>query len=188
MKSVKVVLGGILLAAAPLAALAEDMSYSFVDLAYVETEIDDVGPTLDGYALRGSVGFATSWFAFGEYADQSVSGVDVTSITVGAGGHYGLAENLDLVGRLGWTQVEIDTGPFDLDDDGYLVDLGLRGRVGDAVELEGGARYTDFSDGGDATSLFLGGRFHFNETWALGAEYQDGDDSSTILAYVRANF
>ena len=66
--------------------------------------------------------------------------------------------------------------------------LGLRGRVGDAVELEGGARYTDFSDGGDATALFVGGRFHFNETWALGAEYQDGDDTSSILAYVRASF
>jgi hypothetical protein len=188
MNSVKVVLGGILLAAAPLAVLAEDMNYSFVDLAYVETEVDGVGPTLDGIALRGSVSFATNWFAFGEYADQSVSGVDVTSITVGAGGHYRLADSLDLVGRLGWTQVDLDTGPFDVDDDGYLVDLGLRGRVGDAVELEGGARYTDFSDGGDATSLFFGGRFHFNETWALGAEYQDGDDSSSILAYVRASF
>ena len=188
MKSVKVVLGGLLLAAAPLAALAEDMSYSFVDLAYVDTEIDGVGPSLDGFALRGSVGFATNWFAFGEYADQSVSGVDVTSISVGIGGHYGLAESLDLVGRLGWTQAEVDSGPFNAEDDGYLVDLGLRGRVGDAVELEGGARYTDFSDGGDATSLFVGGRFHFNQTWALGAEYQDGDDSSSILAYVRASF
>ena len=111
-----------------------------------------------------------------------------TPIAVGIGGHYGIADNLDLVGRIGWTKVEISSGPFDVDDDGYLIDLGLRGRVGDAVELEGGARYTDFSDGGDATSLFVGGRFHFNETWALGAEYQDGDDSSSILAYVRASF
>ncbi len=188
MKLAKVVLGGLALVAAPLAALADDMSYSFVDLAYVETEVDGVGPSLDGFTLRGSVEFATHWFAFGEYADQSVSGVDVTSIAAGIGGHYGLADNLDLVGRLGWIRAELDAGPFNVDDDGYLVDLGLRGRVGDAVELEGGARYTDFSDGGDATSLFVGGRFHFNDTWALGAEYQDGDDSSSILAYVRASF
>ena len=69
-----------------------------------------------------------------------------------------------------------------------MLDLGLRGGVGDAVELEGGARYTDLSDGGDDTALYLGGRFHFNKTWALGAEYQSGDDISTILAYVRASF
>jgi hypothetical protein len=188
MKLGKVVLGSLLLAAAPLAAQAEGLSYSYVDLAYVETEIDGLGPSLDGFALRGSVGFATNWFAFGEYSAQSVSGVDVDSYAAGIGGHYGLADNLDLVGRIGWTKAEISAGPFDIDDDGYLIDAGLRGRVGDAVELEGGVRYTDFSDGGDATSLFLGGRFHFNDTWALGAEYQDGDDSSTILAYVRASF
>ena len=114
--------------------------------------------------------------------------VDLDTYSVGFGGHYGIAENLDVVGRIGWTKVEISSPALDADDDGYLVDLALRGRVGDAVELEGGARYTDFSDGGDATGLFVGGRFHFNETWALGAEYQDGDDSSSILAYVRASF
>jgi hypothetical protein len=187
MKIVKAMFGGLMLAAAPLTALADDMSYSFVDVAYVETDIDDA-PTADGFALRGAVGFAETFFVFGEYSDQSVSGVDLTSYAVGLGGHYGIAENLDLVGRVGWAQVEIDAGPFDADDDAYFLDLGLRGRVGDAVELEGGARYTDFSDGGDSTGLYAGGRFHFNETWALGAEYQDGDDSSTILAYVRANF
>jgi hypothetical protein len=179
-------LGG-LLAAAPLAALADDMSYSFVDVAYVETDIDDA-PTADGFALRGSAGFAENWFAFADYSDQSVAGVDLTQYAVGIGGHYGLAENLDLVGRVGWAKVEIDAGPFfDADDDGYLLDLGLRGRVGDAVELEGGARYVDFGDG-DETSLFFGGRFHFNDTWALGAEFQSGDDVDAILAYVRASF
>ncbi|HKX59953.1 MAG TPA: outer membrane beta-barrel protein [Steroidobacteraceae bacterium] len=188
MNLLKAMLGGLMLAAAPLAALAEDMSYSYIDLAYVDTDIDGVGPSLDGFGLRGSIGFAENWFAFGEFAAQSVSGVDLDTYTVGLGGHYGVADNLDLFGRLGWTKVEISSGPIDIDDDGYLIDAGLRGRVGDAVELEGGVRYTDFSDGGDATGLFVGGRFHFNETWALGAEYQDGDDASTILAYVRASF
>jgi len=188
MKLGKVTLGSLLLAATPLAALADDLNYSYVDLDYVETEIDGVGPSLDGFALRGSVGFAEHWFAFGEYSAQSVSGVDLDTYAAGLGGHYGLAENLDLVGRIGWTKAEVSSGPFDVDDDGYLVDAGLRGRIGDAVELEGGARYTDFSDGGDATGLYVGGRFHFNKTWALGAEYQDGDDTSAILAYVRASF
>jgi hypothetical protein len=112
MKLVKAMFGGLMLAAAPLAALADDMSYSYVDLAYVETDIDQ-GPTADGFALRGSVGFAENWFAFGEYADQSVSGVDLTQYAVGIGGHYGLAESLDLVGRVGWAKVEIDAGFVD---------------------------------------------------------------------------
>jgi hypothetical protein len=189
MKLVKVALGSLMLAAAPLAAEAEDMSYSYVDLAYVETDFDGIGPSADGFALRGSVGFAENWLAFVEYADQSVAGIDLDTIAVGFGGHYGLAENVDLVGRLGYFQVELDAGAgLDADDDGYLFDLGLRGRIGGAVELEGGVRYTDLDDGGDDTALVIGGRFHFNRTWALGAELQSGDDLETILAYVRASF
>ncbi len=163
MKLVKVILGGLMLAAAPLAALAEDMSYSYVDLAYVDTGVDGVGPSLDGFALRGSVGFAENWFAFAEYAAQSVSGVDLDTFAVGLGGHYRTRRQPRPRGPHRLDQGRDQLRPVDVDDDGYLVDAGLRGRVGDAVELEGGARYTDFSDGGDATGLFVGGRFHFNE-------------------------
>ena len=188
MKLGKVVFGSLMLAAAPLAAMADDMSYSYVDAAYVETDIDNA-PTADGFALRGSIGFAENWFAFADYADQSVQGIDVTSYDVGIGGHYGMTEALDVVGRVGYTKVELDAGGGgNFDDDGYLIDLGLRGRVGDAVELEGGVHYTDYTDGGDDTGLYVGGRFHFNKTWALGAEYQSGDDADSILAYVRASF
>lgn len=188
MNLVKIATSSLMLALAPLTALADDMSYSYVDLAYVETDIDNA-PTADGFGLRGSIGFAENWLAFAEYSAQSVQGVDIDTIAVGLGGHYGLAENLDLVGRLGYFEVDLNAGGgLDASDDGYLFDLGLRGRLGDAVELEGGARYTDLSDGGDDTSLFIGGRFHFNKTWALGAEYQSGDNSSSLLAYVRASF
>lgn len=189
MKLVKFMLGSLMLAAAPLAAQAEDMSYSYVDLAYVDTDFDGPGPSADGFGLRGSVGFAENWLAFAEYSAVSVSGVDIDQIAVGFGGHYGLAENLDLVGRLGYFQFEVDVGGgVDGDDDGYLADLGLRGRVGTAVELEGGVRYSDLDVLGDDTALVLGGRFHFNQTWALGAEFQSGDLTESILAYVRASF
>ena len=187
MNLVKAMFGGLMLAAAPLAALAEDMSYSYIDAAYVDTDVDGAS-SADGFGLRGSVGFAENYFVFGEFTDQSAGGSDLTTYGVGLGGHYRIAENLDLVGRLGWIKAELDVGFAEADDDGYLVDFGLRGRVGDAVELEGGVRYTDFGDRGDSTGLFVGGRFHFNETWALGAEYQDGDETSTLLAYVRASF
>jgi hypothetical protein len=182
-------IGGLLLAAAPLAAMADDMSYSNVDLGYAETDFEGIGPSADGFGLRGSIGFAENWFAFAEYSAQSVQGIDIDQIAVGFGGHYGLTDNLDLVGRLGYYEVNLDAGGgLNADDNGYLADLGLRGRVGDAVELEGGVRYTDLGDGGDDTKIVVGGRFHFNKTWALGAEYQSGDDISQILAYVRASF
>src|SRR5690606_29727688 len=157
MKFMKAMVGGLVLAAAPLAALADGMSYSYIDAAYVENDIDGA-PTFDGFGLRGSVGFAENWLVFAEYSATSTQGVDLNTLAVGFGGHDGLAEYLDLVGRLGDFDVEVDAGGgLDASDDGYLLDLGLRGRVGDAVEREGGARYTDLSDGGDDTALYLGG-------------------------------
>ena len=57
MNLVKAMFGGLMLAAAPLAALAEGMSYSYVDAAYVDTDIDGA-PSADGFGLRGSFGFA----------------------------------------------------------------------------------------------------------------------------------
>jgi hypothetical protein len=188
MKFAKVMLGSLMLAAAPLAAMAEDMSYNYVDLAYVDQDIDGVGPSADGFGLRGSIGFAENWLAFAEYTSTSVQGVDIEQIAVGFGGHYGLTDQLDLVGRVGYFEINLDAGPLNADDDGYLLDLGLRGQVTEGVEVEGGVRYTDLSEGGDDTALFVGGRFHFNKTWAVGAEYQSGDDLSNLLAYVRASF
>jgi hypothetical protein len=189
MKLAKAMIGGLLLAAAPLAAMADDMSYSYVDAAYVQTDIDGVGPSADGFGLSGSFGFAENWFVSAGYSSQSVQGIDIEGISVGLGGHYAFTPSLDLVGGVGYTEVNLDAGGgLNADDNGYFVGLGLRGRVGDAVELEGGVNYTDLSDAGDDTAFFVGGRFHFNKTWALGAEYQDGSDSSSILAYVRASF
>jgi hypothetical protein len=89
MKFAKVMLGSLMLAAAPLAAMAEDMSYNYVDLAYVDQDIDGVGPSADGFGLRGSIGFAENWLAFAEYTSTSVQGVDIEQIAVGFGGTTG---------------------------------------------------------------------------------------------------
>jgi hypothetical protein len=187
MKLAKVVAGTLMLALAPLAALAEGMSYSYIDLAYVETDIDGVSQAADGFAARGAAGFAENYFAFGEYSTQSVSGVDLETIGVGIGGHYGLSENLDLVGKLGWFQVDLSGGGASVDDDGYLLDAGVRGRVADSVEFDAGARYTDLGNGNN-TAFYVGGRYYFDEMWAVGAEYQSSDDSSSWLLGVRISF
>ena len=149
MKILKAMTASVMLAALPLASHAEDMSYSNVDLGYVTTDIDGVGPSLDGFDVRGSIGFAEHYFAIrGVLERQSVSGVDLDQTAVGLGGHCGLSDNLDLVGRVGWFKAEVSGGGTSLDEDGYLVSAGLRGKVGDKVELEGGVNYTDSVDSG----------------------------------------
>jgi hypothetical protein len=147
-----------------------------------------VGDKADGYGLRGSVGFAENFFVFAEFADQSVSNIDIEQLAVGLGGHLPLSENLDLVGRAGWAQAEVSGFGGSIDDDGYLVSAGLRGRVADALELEGSVIHTDFGGNSDDTAIAVGGRYHFTENFALGAEFQHSDDAETIMALVRFSF
>lgn len=209
MNSLKAVTAGILLAAAPALALADDMSYRYFQLGYISTDLPSSGdPLIDfdssatGFATRGSFGFANNFFVFTELNMQDFDAEDTeTSTTVdfdldqtniGLGGHYPLSDNLDLVGRAGWSGIraDIDISDFSEDDDdtGFLVGGGLRGRLGENIELEGGVVYQDFGNGADDTGGEIMARWYFNKTWALAGEYQDLGDISSFIIGVRASF
>lgn len=187
MKIVNAMVASLLLAALPLAAQAEDMSYSFIDLGYVETDLDN-GPTADGFGVRGSVGFAENFFVFGEYTNQDLQGVDIDQFAVGLGGHLGLTEQLDGVGRIGYVDGEASAGGFSVSVDGYLVSAGLRGQVTDDFELEGHVIYRDLGGDGDETAFSIGGRYFLTDQLALGAEYEIGDDAKTLFIGGRFSF
>lgn len=178
MKIVNAMVGSLLLAALPVAAQAEDMSYSYVDLGYTEADLDSVADG-DGFSVRGSIGFAEDFFAFAEYATFGFpASVDLDQIAVGLGGRLGITENVDLVGRVGYTELDLTVpGLGSGDADGYLVSAGIRGRITEGFELEGHAVHTDLgSNVGDSTAFVVGGRYFFTENFAAGAEYRTGDD------------
>jgi hypothetical protein len=183
MKLARAVIGGLLLAAAPLAAMTEGMSYSYVEADYVDVDVDN-GPSGDGFGVRGSVGFAENWLAFADYVDASVDGIDIENIAVGIGGHYSVASNLDAVGRIGYTETDLSAGPVSVSDDGYLLSLGLRGQMSQ-FEAEGHIVYTDLSDGGDETAFELAGRWNFTDMFSAGVSYRIGDDANVLFAGVR---
>jgi hypothetical protein len=187
MKLINSAAGSLLLAIAPLAAHAEDMSYSYVNLDYTDVAPDQ-GPSGDGVSLRGSVGFATNYFVFAEYGMFDVDVVDVDLTTVGLGGHFSVSDNLDFVGRAGYLELDISAPGFSDSQDGWLVSAGLRSRVGNHVELEGSVMQRELGDAGDDTVFTVGGRYHFNDLFAIGAEYQTGNDVEFIYAGVRISF
>lgn len=187
MKIMKAMAGTLLLAAAPIAAQAEDMNYSYVEAGYAETNLDG-GPTGDGFGLRGSIGFAENFFAFADYLDQDFSGVDIDLFSVGLGGHLEIAESVDLVGRFGYLRAEGSAGGFSADDDGYLVSAGVRARPAQQFELEGNVIYRDLGNGADDTAVAVGGRYYFTDMFAVGAEYEMSDDADTIFAGIRLSF
>lgn len=186
MKLARAAIGGLVLAAAPLAAMADGMSYSYVEADYVDVDVDD-GPSGDGFGLRGSVGFLDNLFAFVDYVDASVDDIDIENISVGVGGHYPIASDVDAVGRIGYTETDLSAGPFSASDDGYLLSLGLRGRMSQ-FEAEGHVVYTDLSDGGDETAFEVTGRWNFTDMFSAGLSYRMGDDANVLYAGVRLSW
>ena len=179
-------IGGLLLAVAPLAAMADGMNYSYVEADYVDLDIDNA-PSGDGFAVRGSVGFANNWFAFADYVDASVDVIDIENIAVGIGGHFPINDTLDVVGRVGYTESDLSSGPFSASDDGYLLTAGVRGQMSQ-FEMEGHLVYTDLSDGGDETAFEFAGRWNFTDMFSAGVAYRIGDDANVLFAGVRLSW
>ena len=183
--------------ALPMVASADDVTYSYADLNYVTTDIDGVDEELDGFALRGSIEITDQAFLFGNYTDQSAEsgGVDVdyTTYTIGGGYAWSLSDSADLYGKLGYANAEVEVsvpglGGFSVDDDGFLLGMGLRGRVANVFELEGSVNYLDFSEGGDDTSLGVGARWFLTDQFNVGLEGDFGDDVTTYGVGMRWNF
>ena len=187
MKFLNAAAGSLLLAIVPLAAQADDMSYSYVNLDWTDVSPDQ-GPSGDGPSVRGSVGFAGHYFAFAEYGTFDIDVVDVDLMTVGLGGHFGITDRLDFVGRAGYLELDISVPGFNDSQDGWLVSAGLRGRVAERIELEGSVMQRDLGDSGEDTVFSFGGRYHFTELFAVGAEFQTGNDVEFIYAGVRFSF
>jgi hypothetical protein len=182
-----------MLAFAPLLARAEGPSYSFLDAGYVVTDIDDFDDEADGYLLRGSFEFVENWFLYARYLDQSVevfgTDVDATQMALGVGYAWPLTDAMDLYGKVGYTEAEVDaSGMGSFDDDGYELSLGLRGNVMEQLELEGAVNYTDLSDTGDSTALGIAARWYFVEQFAVGVEGEFSDDATSYGIGVRWNF
>jgi hypothetical protein len=171
------------------------MSYSYIEGGYTEADLDNVADG-DGFSVRGSVSFSENFFVFGEYATFGFPGsVDLDQISAGLGGHLDISDRVDLVGRVGYTELDLSVPGFGSGSvDGFLVSAGIRGQVSDSFELEAHAVHTDLgSDGGDSTGFVVGGRYFFTESFAAGLEYRTGDelggaDLDVIFVGVRFTF
>jgi hypothetical protein len=186
---------GVAVFALPLAAsAAENFSYRYVDIArYMEAELDsDIADTEgDGFQLRGSMPIYQNFFAVAEYESLDLdNGVDATRLLIGAGGHWPLGNDLDLVARGGVVSYELDRGRFDDDDTGLFVGARIRTIVAPKVEVEAGVEHFEFEvDGMDGDTYIIGeARYNFTSQWSAGAIITLGGDVSVIGAQGRFNF
>jgi opacity protein-like surface antigen len=179
----------LLLAVAPAAVFAE-MSYSNVELKYLDLSLNDsfVNVNGDGFALDGSYELNSKVFLLGEWQDQSYDfGVDGRQYELGAGFHHAINSTLDFVGTLSYLDAKVSAGSFSESDDGFGLGGGIRARLGKDFELDAGLKYVDFGSGSD-TGLHVSGRWYFKKAMALSFGTDSTDNADVWHVGFRAEF
>jgi hypothetical protein len=193
-----IVLGAITAFGVAGPALAESpksaLSYSYAELGYINTKIDDANIDGDGFGIRGSWGFTDRFHAFASFADLGYDfGIDATQFEIGAGLNQPLAPRLDLVATVAYLNADVSANvpgfrSLDVSDDGFGVGVGLRGLVTDQFELNGKLNYADFDKAGDDTNFTVGARYSFLPQWSVGADINFDSDGNSWMIGARYTF
>lgn len=180
--------------ALPLAASAEELSYRFVDVAHFpEAEIDagDFDVDGDGLQLRGSLPVYQNIFVLAEFQSLDLdNNVDTTRFLLGAGAHWPLGNNFDVIARGGVVSYKVDTRFGDDDDTGLFAGVRLRAFVAPKIEVEGGVEHLKVDvAGNDSDTYLIGeGRYNFTPQFSAGVLITLGGDTSVFGAQGRFNF
>ena len=142
------------------------LSYTYVELSYDESDFDVAGARNvdgDGFTLAGSFRINDDWHAVASYGKDDLDfGINLRTWEIGAGYRYPVRDNVDLYGRVLYIRRNGNLGgPLNGDDDGLGLQFRVRGRLNQRVELEGGVQYFDV--GRTDTSLHGSARYHFTK-------------------------
>lgn len=199
----------LVLATAPFAASAAELSYTFVEGGYAKVESDNEffgSPELDGGFVRGSYDFGNGVNLIGGISRASedfalAPGVDLeldlTQYELGVGYHMAMTDRVDFLAELAWVRLDVDA-EVEGENEGENViggrgAIGVRGAFNDVVE---GSLKANYYDGGDFEGGFtgvLGAHFRINPTWGVTAEIEYGelllsDEDTRYTVGVRARF
>lgn len=166
-------------------------NYTFVEIGYDESDFDVRGAGNvdgDGFTVSGSFEITDEWHAFASYGNANLDfGLDLDAWAIGAGYVLPLKQNIDLYGRVLYLDWDFNgPGSARRDEDGLGLQLRIRGRVTNELELEGGIQYADVGDAD--TSLQALARYHFSDNLSAGVGLTLGGDIEGIGINARFSF
>lgn len=189
----------LLLLALSASASAEDFSYDYLYMGYGTTDLDTVNVDGNGYTAGASLAFSDKVHGFADYETAGLdaaglfSDTDLKRYSVGVGYNTAMSDAVSLFARLSYEyfEMKIDDplfGPVTIDDNGYGFAFGARIAVGSKLELNGIAKYIDYTDGGEDTSIEVAALYEIVDALAIGLSADWSDDISTYTFYGRLYF
>jgi hypothetical protein len=160
-------------------AAAAGFSYNLIEGAYIS------GDDFSGFGVTGSVELTPEFFGQASIAalDGDAGLADVSLLSLGGGYNFPINDMLDVVATASLKRAKVEGGDSEI---GFGLGVGLRGRLLDQLELQGGLEYVDIVDGD--TTLHFGGRWYFTPDFAAGLDVQDNDGGSSLLFVARYDF
>ena len=169
-------------------------SWTYADLDYLVGDSMGNNNDVDGFGVRGSLGFAGIWHAQLDYFDVDDDPNDsVDGFEFRAGIHPAATDDTDFVLDIGYFDGTFEeSGEPDLDFDGISLRTGVRSNISDNIELRsfisltyGDVENVDFTE----ISYSVGGQYNFNEAWSVGADAEfNGIEGDLMNLYVRWSF
>lgn len=168
------------------AALATELPYSFVQGSW-ESVDPDQGDNGTGPMLDISWGVTDFVHLVGSYEDVDFDPVQMTMWQVGAGVHRTMSQSFDLFGEATYVDAEVEA-PLGgtTSDDGYALCGGVRKKLGETWEVNGGVEHIDVG-ADDDTLVGVNALYSLKDRYAVGAGYKMGD-SNTLHVGFRVSF
>lgn len=183
--------GALMLSSA--AAMADGVSYSYIQASYEEVDIDfggGIDADGDGFGFGGSAAIGENWFVFAGYSTADFeSVVDISTLVIGGGWHTAISNNTDFFASVGFADGEIDVSGFGSEDDsGVALEVGLRSMINPNLELYGSIGQVDFDEFGDGTAVSAGLWYTASGNLALGLGASFDDDVTSYGVGIRLYF
>jgi hypothetical protein len=175
-------------------ALADGFSYNNLELDFISTEIEEIEPGVDlegdGIGFSGEVEFGQTIHGFASVSDVDYDDdVNIDTLSIGLGFNQPVAPALDVVSGVSYERLKVSVAGLGSErEEGIGLGAGLRGRVGDKLELMAGVKYNYFNEDLDDTTIQLGGRYYFSRKLAVGLDYSENDDGDTWILALRYDF
>jgi hypothetical protein len=173
--------GAVLAQGTGTATTGPDISYSYGELRFVDT--DEGGG--DGLRIGGSYDLGNNWLVLGGLTTIDYDGnVDQTILEIGGGYVFGLNEDFDIVGSVSLVDTEVDApGPGDGDDSGVSLSAGVRGLLTPEFEVRGAVTHVNLDD--SDTYLEIAGDYYITRQFAAGVSVQLAGDNDLFTIGAR---